>query len=82
MGNPNRERALFFHGLVLSAVLLLGAAAEPQEVSFLARRDFDVGGSPYAVAVSDFNRDGVLDVVAANWTGVAVLLGNGGWTWR
>jgi hypothetical protein len=48
--------------------------------SFVAPLSFDVGTSPRAVAVGDFNGDGVLDLAVANATingTVSVLLGNG-----
>jgi hypothetical protein len=45
--------------------------------SFQAQATFDVGFSPYGVAVGDFNGDGHLDIVTANFFGntVSVLLG-------
>ncbi|KAJ6088189.1 hypothetical protein N7486_009450 [Penicillium sp. IBT 16267x] len=46
---------------------------------FQAQATFDVGSGPLGVAVGDFNRDGHLDIVAANHEGntVSVLLGTG-----
>src|SRR6516164_3432733 len=66
--------------LVLMAVshLLFAAAAEAQGVSFMVRRDFGAGSSPWSVAVGDFNGDGTPDLAVANWgsANVSVLLGN------
>src|SRR5438552_990220 len=45
--------------------------------TFKAPRYFDVGDSPGAVVVGDFNRDGAEDLAVTTPTGVAVLLGNG-----
>jgi hypothetical protein len=47
--------------------------------SFQTPRTFAAGPRPVSVAVGDFNRDGRLDLVVANYRGnnVSVLLGNG-----
>jgi hypothetical protein len=49
------------------------------EVSFIARRDFVVGGYPRSVTVGDFNGDAVQDLAVANQgsNNVSILLGNG-----
>ena len=47
--------------------------------------DYPVGTGPYSVAVGDFNRDGKLDLVVANYPSVftvSVLLGNGDGTFQ
>ena len=69
---------------LLVAALADGVAA--QAVSFIARRDFVVGGRPQSVAIGDFNRDGIQDLVAATLgsanVSVSVLLGNRDGTFR
>src|SRR5260370_42672145 len=76
--------ALICAGLAVFNVLV-AAAAQAQDVSFIARRDFDTAGvSPVSVAVGDFNGDGVQDLVIANFgsNNVSVLLGNGDGTFQ
>src|SRR5258708_27418448 len=71
--------------LVAAALLYLSAFPDPtaaQTVSFVARQDFVAGQSPKAVAVSDFNGDGQLDIVVAGADGVSVLLGRGDGTFQ
>jgi hypothetical protein len=48
-------------------------------LSFTPLTNFSVGANPQAVATADFNNDGRLDVVTANYDAgsVSVLLGNG-----
>jgi hypothetical protein len=49
--------------------------------TFAAAQTYSVGGSPTALAVGDFNRDGNLDLVTANANStVSVLLNNGNGT--
>jgi hypothetical protein len=49
-----------------------------------APSEFDVGAAPFSVAVSDFNRDGKLDLAVANYgsNDVSVLIGNGDGTFH
>ena len=50
-----------------------------EEVSFKARRNYDVGDAPVSVAVEDFNGDTFPDVAVAHWYGriFYVYLGDG-----
>jgi hypothetical protein len=52
--------------------------------TFQAPKDFACGPSPHAVAVGDFNGDGVPDVAVTNYTAdtVSVLVGNGNGTFQ
>jgi hypothetical protein len=60
-------------------------ALEPRNLfSFAASLNFDVGNSPDAVAVGDFNGDGIPDLAVANCysNNVSVLLGKGDGTFQ
>src|SRR5262249_11830860 len=60
--------------------VLLGSGDGP----FQPHVDYAAGMGPWSVAVGDFNKDGKLDLVVANyvdWT-VSVFLGNGDGTFR
>src|SRR5260370_31838236 len=65
-----------------SVRLLLGNG----DVTLRQAGSYDVGIGPRAIALGDFNGDGLLDLVTANSYGtpygVAVLLGNGGGAFR
>ena len=81
-----RKFAAFVLAMMLWALPSLGnlAEQETQRVSFIARRDFRVGGSPFSVAPGDFNGDGIQDLAVANGRSndVSVLLGNGDGTFQ
>ncbi len=61
-------------------LLMLAGTAEAQV--FLDSSVYTVGLEPLAVATADFNRDGRMDVVAANYSAgtVSILIGNGNGT--
>src|SRR5437773_208097 len=75
--------------LPVTAAIVLFSFAFPtvalaQTVSFIARKDLLVGARPHSVAVADFNRDFLPDLVVANYASdtVSVLLGNGDGTFQ
>src|SRR5712692_2412997 len=83
MTTQNKRMALVCAGFAMSSALVAGAG-QAQDVSFIARRDFDAGINPVSVAVGDFNGDGVQDlaVANANSNNVSVLSGNGDGSFR
>ena len=83
MGNNSTVRLLVY-GLLVSSVLVAGLRSAQGEVSFNAGRSFAAGGSPAAVAVGDFNGDGLLDLAVANRgsNDVSILLGQGDGTFQ
>ena len=64
---------LFLHSLMVG-----GESLHAQGVSFIARRDFVVGASPFSVAVGDFDGDGKQDLAVANFSSnnISVLINN------
>jgi hypothetical protein len=79
-GRPDIVATDFFHNQV--DVLLNNNVTGSYLPAFSAPQPFNVGGSPSAVAVGDFNGDSKLDIVTANGpnSSVSVLLGNGNGT--
>ena len=78
MAIQKRRMGLVCAGLAVCHVLV-AVAAQAQDVSFEAARNFAAGDRPSSVAVGDFNGDRVRDlaVANANSNNVSVLLGNG-----
>jgi len=58
------------------SILLNNGVCWTNCTTFAAPAYYAAGGTPSSVAVGDLNRDGIPDVVVANGTDVAVLLGN------
>ena len=80
-----RTRFVFFSFIffvLMSLVLVTVAHAAGPVISFAPVVSYNVGTTPYAVAVGDFNRDGYPDLVTANFTngspGTASVLINKG----
>jgi hypothetical protein len=77
----SHPRAGVAAAVAVALVMLVFAAVPAMAVTpnFSAPVGYTVGDSPHAVAVGDFNRDGVSDVVTASHSGdtVSILLGLG-----
>ena len=73
---PGLALATLFSVLILGAISASEAAAAP---TFNAAVNYGVGSKPSAVAVGDFNGDGIPDVAVANTQSgtVSILLGKG-----
>ena len=68
MGEHNTQSAWWFRiGLwVLWSLALADTVGAQGAVSFIARKDFQVGANPQSVFVGDFNGDGHLDLATPN----------------
>jgi len=85
-----KQRCVTVLGLTLFLVFALRYPAGASTVTFQPAVTYPVGTAPKAVAVGDFNGDGVIDVAVANAgnpaTGddgnVSILLGNGDGTFQ
>ncbi len=62
---------------LLFVATLFATSSYPQTLSF-KRTDYPAGKSPAGIAIGDFNKDGISDLVVANFSGssISVLLGN------
>src|SRR5713226_1273541 len=67
---------MFFILLTRSLLGVTVGSSVAQIVSFSAATNFTVGGSPFSVAVGDFNGDGKPDLAVAG-DNVSILLGHG-----
>lgn len=65
-GDGKPDLAIANSGDNTASVLLNTTAMNATMPTFATQQSFGVGGSPYAVAVADFNGDGRLDFVTAN----------------
>src|SRR5579871_2233269 len=68
-------------GLV-RARLLVDPLEDRNLLSLLAGQTFDLGPNPNALAVADFNGDGIADLVVTGNFGLETLLGNGDGTFQ
>lgn len=75
-------KACCLAALSLGILLIHPDRALSQAPLFLPAVTYDGGGYLYSVAVGDLNGDGKPDIVAANGSGVSVLLGNGDGTFQ
>lgn len=65
---------------VLSAALLMGSIAEPQNAPRFPTAQYPMGGLPYGLVLGDLNEDGALDAVTAERLrpgSITVALGDG-----
>lgn len=78
IGTPNNKRTVLFCAGLAVCNALVAAKAQAQDVSFIARLDFDSGRRPQSVAMGNFNADGVQDLAVANSDShdVSVLINN------
>src|SRR5262249_3740570 len=66
------------HGDVAATLEALTTSSSPRLPKFVDHRDYLAADGPHALATTDLNGDGVLDLVLddGNTSGVSVLLGN------
>ena len=67
------------HTLIAVLLYFLMGTPAATAIGFKPPVDYGVGDYPDSIAAGDFNRDGKLDLVVANYSSVvlSVLLGNG-----
>lgn len=72
------------HSLIALALYFVMGAPAATAVGFKPPLEYSVGDYPDSIAAGDFNRDGKLDLVVANYSDgtVSVLLGNGNGTFQ